>query len=79
MDLPSCSDNEILQYMYLGEENRDATSKIRGYQFQDVVAIYCLLDESVEYLCMEYVEDIFLARKTENGREYIVAQVKYYP
>lgn len=79
MDSPSCIDNEILQDMYLGEENRDATSKIRGYQFQDVVAIYCLLDESVEYLCMEYVEDIFLARKAENGREYIVAQVKYYP
>ena len=37
--------NQIIKEMYHGEENRDASSKIRGFLFQDLVAISKLLDE----------------------------------
>ena len=65
--------------MYRGGEKRDATSKYLGYIYQDLVAIEYLLDENVEYLCMDCVEDIFFVRNTGKGREYNVVQVKYYP
>lgn len=79
MDTPCCKDEKLLREMYRGEERRDATSKYLGYIYQDLVAIEYLLDENVEYLCMECVEDIFFVRNTGKGREYNVVQVKYYP
>ena len=79
MDLPSCSDEKMLRDMYCGEDTRDATSKILGYLYQGLVAIEYLLDENVEFLCMECIEDIFFVRNSVNGREYNIVQVKYYP
>lgn len=79
MDLPSCSDEKMLRDMYCGEDTRDATSKILGYLYQDLVAIEYLLDENVEFLCMECIEDIFFVRKSGQRREYNIVQVKYYP
>ena len=79
MDSPSCIENKMLQDMYLGEEERDATSKVLGYIYQDLVAIEYLLDENVEYICMECIEDIFFVRNSNGVREYNIVQVKYYP
>lgn len=65
-----------LSVMYEGDKNRDATSKIRGFLFQDYVTIMCLLQNQVKYVCSEYLEDIDVF--FENGTfEFI--QVKYYP
>lgn len=65
-----------LSVMYDGDKDRDATSKIRGFIFQDYVAIRCLLNNQVEYVCLEYLEDVDVFFK--NGTfEFI--QVKYHP
>lgn len=65
-----------LSVMYDGDKDRDATSKIRGFLFQDYVTIMCLLKNQVEYVCSEYLEDVDVF--FENGTfEFI--QVKYYP
>ena len=39
-----------LSVMYDGDKDRDATSKIRGFLFQDYVTIMCLLKNKVEYV-----------------------------
>ena len=65
-----------LSVMYEGDKNRDATSKIRGFLFQDYVAIMSLLKNQVKYVCLEYLEDVDVF--FEDGTfEFI--QVKYYP
>lgn len=67
---------EKLSVMYEGDRNRDATSKIRGFLFQDYVMIMCLLQNQVKYVCSEYLEDVDVF--FEDGTfEFI--QVKYYP
>ena len=62
--------------MYEGDKNRDASSKIRGFLFQDYVTIMCLLQDKVEYVCSEYLEDVDVFY--EDGR-FDFIQVKYYP
>ena len=65
-----------LSVMYEGDRDRDATSKIRGFLFQDYVMIMCLLQNQVKYVCSEYLEDVDVF--FEDGTfEFI--QVKYYP
>lgn len=65
-----------LSVMYDGDKDRDATSKIRGFLFQDYVTIMCLLQNQVKYVCSEYIEDVDVF--FEDGTfEFI--QVKYYP
>lgn len=65
-----------LSVMYDGDKDRDATSKIRGFLFQDYITIMCILKNQVEYVCSEYLEDVDVF--FENGTfEFI--QVKYYP
>lgn len=65
-----------LSVMYEGDKSRDAADKIRGFVFQDYVAIMCLLQNQVEYVCSEYIEDVDVF--FEDGTfEFI--QVKYYP
>lgn len=67
---------DILSVMYEGDRNRDASDKIRGFLFQDYIAIMCILQEHVEYVCSEYLEDVDVF--FDDGRfEFI--QVKYYP
>ena len=67
---------EKLTIMYDGDKSRDASSKIRGFLFQDYVAIMSLLKDHVEYVCSEFIEDIDVFYEDEIF-EFI--QVKYYP
>ena len=53
-----------LSVMYDRDKGRDATSKIRGFLFQDYVTIMCLLKNQVEYVCSEYLEE---GRFDKNG------------
>ena len=66
----------ILSCLYDGDKNRAASDKIRGFIFQDYVAIMSLLEEDVECVWLEYLEDVDEILK--NG-EFRVIQVKYYP
>lgn len=65
-----------LSVMYDGDKDRDATSKIRGFLFQDYITIMCLLQNQVKYVCSEYLEDVDVF--FEDGTFEII-QVKYYP
>ena len=65
-----------LSIMYEGDEKRDASSNIRGFLFQDYVAIKCLLKSDVICVCLEYLEDVDVFYKN-NTFEFI--QVKHYP
>ena len=47
-----------LDLMFEGDSARDASSGIRGFLFQDYVAIQNLLDPEVDYVCSEYLEDV---------------------
>ena len=72
----TAEENKKLSCMYDGDQSRDASSSIRGFLFQDYIAIKCLLQDGVEYVCSEYLEDVDVF--FEDGRfEFI--QVKYYP
>ena len=62
--------------MYEGDKARDASSKIRGFLFQDYITIMCLLKNEAEYVCTEYLEDINVFYKDGT---FEVIQVKYYP
>ena len=42
--------------MYEGDKARDASSKIRGFLFQDYITIMCLLKNEAEYVCTEYLD-----------------------
>ena len=75
MENKMSDDNQIIKEMYRGEEQRDASSKIRGFLFQDLVAISKLLDEDTIYVIPEYVEDVLVYTKEQT---YII-QAKYYP
>ncbi len=67
---------EKLSVMYEGDKARDASSKIRGFLFQDYVAIMCLLQDKAEVVCSEYIEDVdvFFSDGT-----FEIIQAKYYP
>lgn len=76
MDEITKSELEKLSVMHEGDRKRNAADKIRGFLFQDYIAIKCLLQDQVEYVYLECLEDIdvFFA----NGI-FEVIQVKYYP
>lgn len=65
-----------LSVMYEGDKSRDASDKIRGFMFQDLVAIKCLLQNQVKYVCLEYLEDVDVFFEDDTIE---VIQVKYYP
>lgn len=69
-------EKQILDNMFNGDKNRDASSTIRGFLFQDLVAIESLLDDSVENVCLEYLEDVDVCYKDGT---FNIIQVKYYP
>lgn len=76
MSILSKDEIDKISFMYEGDKTRDASSKIRGFLFQDYIAIDCLLKDNVRYVCSEYLEDVDVFY--ENGKfEFI--QVKYYP
>lgn len=66
---------QIIRKAYKGEETRDASSTIRGFLFQDLIAIQKLIDPSTVAVCSEYIEDVTVFR---NDVTYII-QAKYYP
>lgn len=68
-------EKQIFINMFIGEEIRDASSSIRGFLFQELVAINELLNDDTTCVCLEYVEDVFVVATKEV--RYI--QVKYYP
>ena len=51
-------ETDNLSLMYEGDKTRDASDKVRGFLFQDYIAIKCLLQDGVEYVCSEYLEDV---------------------
>lgn len=69
------SNKRIFVKMYEGEEVRDASSSIRGFLFQDLLAVDELLNDDTIYICLEYIEDILVVSDSEV--RYI--QAKYYP
>ncbi len=62
--------------MYAGDISRDASSTIRGFLFQDLVAIDFLLEEDTKYVFVEFLEDVDVAG---NDGDFKIIQVKYYP
>ena len=61
--------------MCKGEEKRDASSKVRGYLYQDLVAIDELVEKR-ESVCLELLEDVFSIGANSDIR---IIQAKYYP
>ena len=68
--------DQILKNMYEGEEKRDASSKIRGFHYQDYIAIDELLKKQTEFVCLEYIEDVF---SVTTDKEAYIIQSKYCP
>ena len=68
-------EEQILDNMFEGDSKRDASDKIRGFLFQDLVAIDSLLDDNTEYVCLEYLEDVDVFCKDGTAK---IIQVKYY-
>ncbi|AFQ45274.1 hypothetical protein [Desulfosporosinus meridiei] len=69
-------DAEIyLPDMHIGENRRDAAPGVRGFLFQDLLAVEELIKEETEYVCSEYIEDVCAV--TNNGVRII--QAKYTP
>jgi len=73
--MDSCLDEKALSDIYSKEKKRDASSSIRGFLFQDFIAIEELLDPSTVSICNEYLEDIFV----ECSDCVKIIQAKYYP
>lgn len=67
-------EEQILDNMFEGDSKRDASDKIRGFLFQDLVAIDSLLDDNTEYVCLEYLEDVDVFCKDGTAK---IIQVKY--
>ena len=64
------------EIMYECDQARDASANLRGFLFQDLVAIEFLLEEDVQYVASEFLEDVDVAY---NDGNFKVIQVKYYP
>lgn len=64
-----------LACMYEGDQARDASSTIRGFLFQDYIAISRLLQDNVVYVCSEFLEDVDVFYKDD---KFEIIQAKYY-
>lgn len=65
-----------IENMFAGDSNRDASPKIRGFLFQDLVAVDKLLAVQTVSVYLECLEDVDVLCDN-NGLEII--QVKYLP
>lgn len=72
----TANEQGILNSIYWGEKNRDASSKIRGFIFQDLVAVQSLLDSTTAHIVSEFIEDVMII--SSNGAVRWI-QVKYNP
>ena len=70
----SYTEQEIFALMYNGEKNRDASSKILGFIYQDLIAIEKLLNDEIEYVATEFLEDVTYIK----NKELHIIQVKHY-
>ncbi|NFN94677.1 hypothetical protein FDB28_11420 [Clostridium botulinum] len=68
--------SDFSESMYIGESKRDASSKVRGFIYQDLLAIEQLIEskDNSYKLYSEWAEDIY----SETDEEIIITQVKYY-
>jgi hypothetical protein len=66
---------DLLQDMHIGECKRDAAPGVRGFLFQDLLAIEELIRTDTEYICSEFIEDVCTV--TSNGIR--ILQCKYTP
>lgn len=69
-------DHSLIQELYKGEEQRDASSSIRGFLYQDLLSLDLLLDlTDNDKLYTECVEDICIL----TASSIQIYQAKYYP
>ncbi|MDA3732443.1 hypothetical protein PBV87_13195 [Niameybacter massiliensis] len=66
---------DVINEMHDYDKKRDASSKIRGFIFQDLLAIEKLISGQHEYLLSEWIEDVCYIDK----KNIHIIQVKYYP
>jgi len=68
--------NMEAERLRIGEERRDASTKIRGFLYQDLLTLKVLNESDNETkVYSEWVEDIY----TENDADISIIQAKYYP
>lgn len=69
------AEQERLSIMFKGDADRDASSSIRGFLFQDYIAVMALTKDEVDAVCSEYLEDVnVISRNT-----LALIQAKHYP
>jgi hypothetical protein len=61
--------------MHIGEIRRDAAPGVRGFLFQDLLAVEELIKEETEFVCSEFIEDIC----TVTDNDVRIIQAKYTP
>ncbi|MBU3156338.1 hypothetical protein [Clostridium estertheticum] len=71
-----CKSEEYAGILRIGERARDASDKIRGFLYQDLLAIDLIMTSNQEdKIYVEWVEDILI----ENSDDISIYQVKHYP
>ena len=71
-----CIHTEYAQILRVGEERRDASDNIKGFLYQDLLAIELIMNSNNEdKIYVEWVEDILV----ENPSQLSIYQVKHYP
>jgi len=61
--------------MHIGESRRDASPGVRGFLFQDLLAVEELIKEETEFICSEYIEDVCAVTRNDVR----IIQSKYTP
>nr|WP_294489211.1 hypothetical protein [uncultured Anaerosporobacter sp.] len=69
------SKNQSLITGSIGEKNRDASSGIRGFVYQNLIAIEELINEKTKRIFCEYIEDVTVEDYDGNCK---IIQAKYY-
>lgn len=71
-----CTHTEYAEILRVGEERRDASDNIKGFLYQDLLAIELIMNSNNEdKIYVEWVEDILV----ENPSQLSIYQAKHYP